>query len=266
MYFKEYLRARKSVIVYTLVWVVFFLLTSLLTVWLPMVADPDARKISSALLPQPWPDVLGIAAFAAAILSTVLGSTLSNENDGHLELALTKPYSRDAYVTRVIAVDLAAILVSLLIGFVFMLVHFAIFHTGNFACCQGYRLVAGPDPFLNALHFTLFPLAWYAIIVCLSASLRGAGIVQGLIWPVAIGLVVLRDLPAAGAWQAWHNVFVAINVFNPLIYISQGESTSGAAVQLGGSVVPDVVGALVLAAYFLAGCVGAALQWRRVEA
>ncbi len=268
MYYKEFLRARNWVFVYALVWGILFALTSLITLWLPMSVDSDNHKVSAAtdavagLAPLPWPFLFGVAALAASIIATVLGSTLSQENDGHLELALTKPYSRVAYATTVIAVDLAAVVVSELVAFAFIVLHFFIFHRTS------TQLIPGPDPIFNALRFMLFPLAWYAIIVGLSAGLRGkASIVQALIWPVALGLVALREIPATGAWQAWHNVFVAINAFNPLIYVSYHDRASDTTLRVvGASALPAVVSATVLAALIIAGWIAATMQWRRVEA
>ena len=249
MYYKEYLRARKPLLVYTFVWASLFVLTSLITLLVPMTGHDDASK-GGGPVPLAWPKLLEVAGFIASIIATVLGSVLATENNGHLELALTKSYSRDAYATTVIAVDIAAILVAELVAFAFILLHILIFHHAT------NQLVAGPDPFFNALRFILFPLAWYAIIVGLSAGSRGAAVIQGLIWPLAIGLLAMRAIPASGAWQIWHDVFVAINAFNPLTYLSHGAHASDS----------GVVGAMVLAALVIAGYVSAILQWRRVEA
>jgi hypothetical protein len=269
MYYKEFLRARNSVFIYTLVWAGLFLLTAILSVWLPMGEEAHkAAHVGGNLIPQPWPNLLGFAAIAASIVATVLGSTLSQEADGHLEFALTKPASRVAYASVMIAVDFAAIFVAVFVGFAFVWLHYAIFHHTTTGCCQGYRLVAGPDPVFNALRFLLFPLAWYAIIVGLSAGWRGkAGIVQGLIWPLAIAIAALRELPSTGGWQAWHDLFVALNVFNPLMYVSYDDRVSETTVQFAaGHALPAIVSAAMLALFMFAGWASAALQWRRVEA
>ena len=268
MYYKEFLRVRKPIFVYTVVLSIGFALTSLITLWLPMTVGTESQNASratdaaAALVPLPWPALLAVAAFFAAIVATGLGSTLSQENNGHLELALTKPYSRARYATTAIAVDLAAILVAEFVALVFIVLHIAIFHrTTN-------ELVSGPDPIFNALRFMLFPLAWYGIIAGASAGLRGkAGIVQGLIWPVALVLAALRDIPATGAWQTWHNVFVALNAFNPLIYVAFHEQASGTTIHLvGATALPAALGAAVLAGLLIAGWLAATWQWRRVEA
>jgi hypothetical protein len=269
MWYKEYLRARKTVVIYTIIWAAVFVGSSLLTWWLPMSGiDIDAQhaaasgQVTSTLVPLPWPSLVAVAALIASIVATVLGSTLSQENDGHLELALTKPYSRVAYATTSIAVDFAAILVAVLVALVFIMLHILIFHrTTNV-------LVSGADPFVNAVRFTLFPLAWYAVIAGISAGLRGkAGIVQGLIWPVAIGTAGLREIPGSGNWQIWHAAFVALNVINPLVYEAyQDHGTSADISIVAGNGLGVAVAAAALLLFVIAGWAAAAFQWKRVEA
>lgn len=269
MWFKEYLRARNTVGIYTIVFAVIFIASSLLTWWLPMSGiDVDAQhvaangQVTSTLVPLPWPSLVAVAALMASIISTVLGSTLSQETDGHLELALTKPYSRVAYATTSIAVDMAAIIVAELVALAFIMLHVLIFHrTTNV-------LVSGAEPFVNALRFTLFPLAWYAVIAGISAGLRGkAGIVQGLIWPVAIGMAGLREIPGSGSWQIWHAAFVALNVINPLVYESYTDHGTSADISIvAGNGIGVAAAAAALLLFVIAGWAAAALQWRKVEA
>ncbi len=254
MYYKEYVRARKALIVFGIIWAALFVVTALLTVVIPMGFDLDthAAAANAKIATQPWPALVGIAAVAAAIMATALGSTLAQENDGHLALAFTKPYSRDVSAAALMATDMGAILGGVLIGFIVMLLHYAIFHHPGSACCQPYRLVAGPDPVFNTLRSLLFPLAWYVIVVALSARLRGAGLVQTLIWPIAIGMAILATVPLGRGFQVWHQLFVALNAINPLQYLSEHT--------------PAALGAAVLAAFVIVGWLVATLQWRRVEA
>lgn len=269
MYFKEYLRARNCLVMYTIVWAAIFGVTTLISVWLPaMGVDVNAShggggaKHAVTVSQVAWPALLGVAAFLAAIVSTVLGSTLSQENDGHLEFALTKPFSRVTYASTSIVVDLAAVVAAELIGFAFIMLHYLIFHRTT------AQLVAGPDPFLSAIRLTLFPLAWYAIIAGLSAGTRGkAGIVQGLIWPLTFLLAVLRDIPPVGMWVGWHNLFVALNVINPLMYTSYQDRVSDTTITLVGPIeYPGLVSAMMLLLFIVVGWGAALLQWRRVEA
>lgn len=249
MYYKEYLRARRTLVIFSIVAAILLVISLA-----GMMLTTGAVRYSPQAVS--WAELLDVAALAAAVMATILGSTLSQENDGHLELAFTKPYSRATYAATVIAIDMAAIVLALLIGFGFVAIHIVLGHPNE-------RIVAGSDAAMNALRYTLFPLAWYAVIAGLSAGTlcKSAGVVQGLIWPVAFVLVALRDAPFNAAW---HNAFVALNVINPLTYISyhnHGDVTIVAASQL-----QLVESAAMLAALVAAGWVAATLQWRRVEA
>jgi hypothetical protein len=246
MYYKEFLRARGAFVIFVIVGGVLLVLS---LVGMAIVPHGNGNMAAAA-----WPEMLVTAALFASIMATVLGSTLSQENDGHLELACTKPCSRTTYATTMITVDMAAILLAQLAAVAFILIHYVIGHGIT-------HFVAGPDAAANAVRFLLFPLAWYAVIAGLSAGLRGkAGVVQGLIWPVATILVVLRLAPLSGIW---HNMFVAVNVINPLMLVSyhQGEVTI-----VGPTSLPVVASAVMMAVLVIAGWAAAIMQWRRVEA
>jgi hypothetical protein len=244
MYYKEYLRARGAFITTTIV------LAALLVFSLVgMAFVPHETYVGTPL----WPAALAVASLVGAILATCLGCTLSQEND-HLELAATKPTSRVRYATTVMAIDMAAILLSVLVAFVFIVIHYAIGH-------GIYHFNAGPDAVGNMFRFLLFPLAWYALIAAFSAGLRSkAGIVQGLIWPVAIVLVALREAPFQ---PIWHNLFVAINSVNPLILVSYHDRGD---VVIVGTTLNVTIAAVTLAALVVVGWFAATVQWRRVEA
>ena len=246
MYYKEYLRARRALVVFIIVAAV-LLVISLVGMAFSVGVDRKPDIV-------PWPALLGAAALAASIMATALGSTLAQENDGHLELACTKPYSRTRYAASAIAIDMAAIVIALLVGFAFILIHIVIDHPNE-------RLVAGPDAAVNALRFMLFPLAWYALIVGLSAGARGTAVVQGLMWLIALVLVVLRDAPLS---PMWHGVFVALNTVNPLIYASYQDR--GDVTISGASPLHVLTSTAMLAALVVAGWAAATIQWRRVEA
>lgn len=266
MYYKEYVRARGAIVVFLVVAGILLALSLLISyassghVVLGSSHEQNAVVVKSVGGPDtiPWPALFGAAALAAAIMATVLGSTFAQENDGHLELAFTKPYSRAKYAATTIAIDMAAIVLTLFLGFAFILI--PIFLLGF-----GHLLVPGPDVAINAVRFTLFPLAWYAIIIGFSAGLRGkAGIVQGLIWPVTLALVALREAPFNAMW---HKIFLALNVINPLIYASYQDQSNDAKVMIVGASPENVVwSAAMLALLAAAGWIAATLQWRRVEA
>jgi hypothetical protein len=265
MFYKEFLRVRGALVVYSIVLAILLGIAILITVSsskvdLSLGGAAQAATVTHATIDNgatPWLVLLAIAGFAAAVMATLLGSSLAQENDGHLEVACTKPCSRTAYATGVIAIDLAAILLSMAIALVGA---FALFFV--IAAKTGAYLITEPDAVANIARFVIFPLAWYAVIAGVSAGMRGkAGVVQGLIWPVAMCMVVLRQIPLGGIW---HGVFVALNVINPLIYISY---QSKADVQIVGAGPAHVLlSTLILVAFVVAGWFAATTQWRRVEA
>ncbi|HZV79010.1 MAG TPA: hypothetical protein VFF60_05275 [Candidatus Binatus sp.] len=222
-----------------------------------VVLDHGTTKIPKTFA-VPWVMWFALAAWVASIMSTILGSTLSQENE-HLALAWTKPRSRTAYATSLMLIDCAAILITQLIAFAVIIALFKVLSPAN------VHVTGGPDDALNVVRFALFPLAWYAVIVALSARLRNrAGIVQGLIWPIALGLGGLIALPAP-----WRQIFGVINFVNPILYTSyhSGNVSSGVVIDTGDTLAISAgVGALAFIAFIVVSWFAATYQWRRLEA
>jgi hypothetical protein len=201
-----------------------------------------------------------LAAWVAAILATVLGSSLGQEED-HVALAWTKPHSRTEYATTLMAVDGASIVIGQLITFGFI----AALTAG--LSHSALRIVGRPDDLLNAVRFTLFPLAWYMVIIALSAGPRiRAGMVQGLIWPVSIGLAAV----GAAAPAPVNHIFAFANILNPILYTGYhaGSFSSGVVVdtESGPFLVSAGLSTLALAAFVVVGWFAATFQWRKLEA
>ncbi len=199
---------------------------------------------------RPYIGVSMLLAFAATLVggfATVLGLNLAAENDGHLELAWTKPVGREGYALGVFAVDIAAIALSILFTALCAAVVVDVY--------AGYQIVAadGGVPLLETLAFCGLPLLVYAWVTALSASLkRNRGTVAGIFWPLMIALAALQSLPI----PAVHAVASTLNLLNPLaIYTPSG----------GRALAPTLwtfawgwlIAALLLTA--------ALFQWRRLE-
>lgn len=245
MYFKEFLRVRTVLLWYVAVLVV-------LTVFIEIVALISPESMQGDFEQSPWVLLFIGAGFMAAIVATVLGSTLAQEH-AHLEVAWTRPKSRTTYATTLMAVDAAGILAAQLIAFAFIIAHYAMYH-------RNVHLVSGPDDALNIARFVLFPIAWYALIVALSASLSRAGLVQGLIWPIALVLAVLAAAPLP---DVWHGIVAVINVINPMAYVT-GHDNGGTQI---GAALPNVTLAVAaLALIAAASWFAATYQWRRLQA
>jgi hypothetical protein len=247
MFFKEFLRVRTPLFWYTATAVV-------ITVAIQIIVFASHEAMTSAKVSHAWVELFGAAGFVAAFMATVLGSTLAMEND-HLEVAWTKPRSRTTYATALMGVDVAAILLAQLIAFAFIMLHMALYHRTE-------PLVSGPNDALNVIRFALFPIAWYGLIVALSASMRGrAGMVQGLVWPISITLVVLAVVPLPGVW---HSIFTAINLVNPLSYTEYNERAGQI---FAGTALPNVLLAVfALGLIVVASWLAATYQWRRLQA
>jgi len=247
--YKEFLRVRNA-----LVW--YFVALALISVFIAIVGIGSGEmRITVGDVPKlpaskieitPWVELFGFAGFVAAIVSTVLGSTLAQEND-HLELAWTKPQSRTRYATSLMAMDALGIIVAQVAAFAFIIGHVALFHAGQ------QHLVAKPDDALNVLRFLLFPLAWYALIVALSARLRGrASVVQGVIWPVALGLTGIGAAPLP---EIWRRIIGGINFINPITYIAENHGFVNVTLAV------SMLALIVVASWF-----AATIQWRRLQA
>ncbi len=193
----------------------------------------------------------------ALIFATLVSCTLARENDGHLEMAWTKPVSHDAYALRSIGTDLAGVVVTIVVAtIVFTLINLMFQLPRFYVDARGLAQIG--------LAFAV-PMAWYALLTAASASLkRGAGAVVGTAWPVAI---ILPGLVAAFAQHtasplsvAIANTLRAVDTLNPLVYFET--FTSGTAL------IPRSAGmylttAVILLLVYVALAV---LQWRRVEA
>lgn len=190
------------------------------------------------------------------IIASMLGGALSKENDGHLELAWTKPISRESYALQSMAVDAAAIVTSQLLTIAVTLLATLMFFVPPFKY---------PPETGWAIVFALgAPLAWYALVTAASASLkRGPGIVIGLGWVAAIlipGLAgALEGAASVNAIAAWfYAIFHSLSYIDPISYLTfHGHGPTFMSWQ--GSV--GMFWLLIVAYVALA-----VVQWRRVEA
>lgn len=197
-----------------------------------------------------------ISAVFALVMATMLAAPLAKENDGHLELTWTKPVSREAYALASAGIDIAAIVLSQILGVITILVASLLFLIPHLILSS----------FADIGLAIMAPIAWYALLTTMGASVkRGPGLVIGLGW---IGAVIVGSVARATAgvdgfiWQMVHAVFQGLAYLDPLSYISYGDHSW----QPNGVVttIPQAVGVLfLLAVLYIATAV---LQWRRVEA
>lgn len=190
------------------------------------------------------------------LVASFLGGALAKENDGHLELAWTKPVSRERYALSSVAVDAIAIVLAQLLTIAVTLLATLMFLVPRFS--YGHNLL-----WAILLAFA-GPIAWYALITAASASLRrGPGIVVGLGWVAAVlipGIAgALQGAAGVNPIAAWfYAIFHALSYVDPISYFAFHKD------QTAMMPFPDSVGVMfVLIAVYVALAVA---QWRRVEA
>lgn len=126
-------------------------------------------------------------AIVAMILATILGIPFARENDGHLEIALTKPIDRVRLGLATFGADAAGIAGGLLLGILFAAIVSQMFDPAS--------LSAGPRELLMLVKVFCVAVAWYALLCAITASLkRGYGMAQGMLWPVALAVVLLAAI------------------------------------------------------------------------
>lgn len=192
-------------------------------------------------------------------IATLLGCALAKENEGHLEIAWTKPISRESYAMSAMLVDVMAIVMTTLASAGIYAAAMLLFFKPIFS--------TGPDMWPQIGIAFLEPIAWYALLTAFSASLkRGMGMVIGFGWFAGM---VIPSIAAAlarspeGLGQAFFTIFRGLSYIDPLAYTLQvnGQTVGshGLLPALGGAVVAQ--GLLALGYLTMA-----VLQWRRVEA
>ena len=184
--------------------------------------------------------IVAVGMVVALIVATLLGGPLAKENDGHLALVWTRPISRLRYALSVVALDIATIVLGGALGAAAFAVVVVIYSANT-------RIVGTEYSWALPADF-LIPIAWYALLAAVSASLRrGLAVVLGVTWAVAFGILMLARMN-----QDWHAV-QAINTLNPLHYLD--DAGPGGAVWY----------AIVLTALTIIYVGTAVIQWRRLE-
>lgn len=199
--------------------------------------------------------LLIIASCAAAIVATLLGLALSRENDGHLELAWTKPASRESYALASVAVDSLGILGVMLATLVTIVLVLAIY--------GGASYITVSDSLTSLLFGMLFALSFYGIVLAATSSMRRGGLVLSLLWPAALILPGLVRVE----WMNLGTIARALNTINPVAYLyaflSSSQATNMFTLLPNGGATIQVLAVLVL---FIAGVALSLAQWRRLEA
>ncbi|HZY97932.1 MAG TPA: hypothetical protein VFE36_00020 [Candidatus Baltobacteraceae bacterium] len=198
----------------------------------------------------------------AFIVATVLGAPFAREGDGHLEITLTKPVSRERFSALVLGVDMAGIVAAFVAAIVFAVAVHTLFEIPHIT-------FNGRDA-LALLVGILAPVAWYAMLTAATASMRrGYGAIVGFAWPVAGIVVALSYVHPDGnpVLAAVHAIAWVLSFIDPLTYtnihgqILSVDASGQATIGLGYT--RQVVALAVLTAVYGALSI---VQWKRVEA
>lgn len=205
-----------------------------------------------------WSALFAGSAVVGLILATMLGGPLAKENDGHLELAWTKPVSREAYAIAALAIDIAAIVLSQLATIAVVLIVALMWVPPMLTLgAGGVALIA-----LSLLT----PIAWFACLTAFSASLkRGLGMVIGLGWFASLMIPALMHATEgmrAPLGVFFHAIFTGLAYIDPIVYFPSFSSG-----HMRGNLINTLEQAAAGAAALALGyMILAVLQWRRVEA
>lgn len=197
------------------------------------------------------------AAFLVAVFASILGLALSRENDGHLELAWTKPVRRESYAAIMMATDACAIVVLVAVTVVLTVAILAMFGLGG-------KIVADQDTLPAIVWSVLFMLSFYGLAMAATASLRRAsGIALALLWPAALILPALSLIK----WLDIGAFVRIIDTLNPVAYVSAVHGASDATARMFTLAPPGVGNAIAALAVITAVALLASVaQWRRLEA
>lgn len=202
-------------------------------------------------------ELFAMALPMSLIVLTLLAGPLAKESDGHLELAWTKPVSRERYALTALLIDAVTIVLAQVTTAIVIVLATAIW---------GFPyLSADRDAAAHVGLALLFPLAMYACLTAASAWLkRGPGTAIGVGWVVALVVPATARMTAEAhvpLWAAVHGLFSALSYADPVAYFwfLDAQSVAPAA----RSTVTALTSAAVLAVVYSAAAV---LQWRRVEA
>ncbi|HEX5273996.1 MAG TPA: hypothetical protein VFW34_01830 [Candidatus Rubrimentiphilum sp.] len=263
-YYAEVLRGTRASRVIAIILGIFLALAIMFRLW--AFAEHSRIHVSGAHAMSPNIPVAVLFAIAEVIglvTATLLGGVLAKENDGHLEIAWTKPVSRDRLAAATMGVDIVTILLSQFATVLLVLVICAMFVWPSF-----YSDAAT----LPSIAITLLgPIAWYACLTAFSASLkRGLGMVVGLGWLAALVVPAVAEGTARSSsdfGRAIHWVFQPIAYIDPIEYVHLSfHGSGGMSAMQNAPLGPLGVSAGILIVLIIVYLALSVLQWRRVEA
>ena len=201
---------------------------------------------------------MALADVVALIVATILAAPFAREIDGHLEIALMKPVSRERYAVGTIVADVAGILATSVLTIVAFYICQLLFESPrlDFSGINAQAIAMG----------VACPLAWYAMLCGATTWLnRAYGAVLGFAWPVTILIAVLTRIDPGNVVALFiHDVAWVLSRLIPLSYVwFAAPDQTGISDYSAPNFGPRFA---VVTLFFVVYAAIAIWQWRRVEA
>ena len=252
MYYVEVLYARSRLLWFTAI----ALVVAAIFVYFVTFPPPHAHIVNNGQDVQ-INFVLAFGSFWAAIMASILGATL-NRDGSHLPYMWTKPIARERIALSYMVIDVLTIVASFVVVVGICAIVLAIPPLNHIKHDEMTGLVIARS--LAA------PLMLYGMIEVttswLPTRLSAAG---GLIWPIGLGIEFLASINLP---LPLSKIFFAINIFNPIAYLSSvhGHGSQSAQVASDSPLPFDFVGQTELAfCIFALSCALAIYNWKRMQ-
>jgi hypothetical protein len=205
MEYAEFLRVRRSLAWYAGILAALALAALALGHQLKIdVQNGDGSTLYNSRMALPLGALAPIGMFYAAIYGSSAGGSLNREYWLH-DIAWTKPIARTVLALRYVLIDLAALTV---------LYALTIVATIAIAARFGIPMFADASLVAELVLGLCVAAMWYGLVQVLTFWLpRSSLSIGGILWPVALLMIALRNVPGPAGMLAH-----AIDVINPLAY------------------------------------------------
>jgi len=245
MYYKEWLRVRRALTVLIIIGGVALVLHQI-SVFVFRAETAGTTPLSL---------IFAIAGIIATLYAGWFGASLSAENSGHLEVAWTKPVSRNHYGLLIMGIDLAGIGVAFALGVAGVFTVIA-----QHGALNSVRIDAAA--WENLARYLLLPFAFFGLWQALTASLRSAG--GSVVGYSTAASAILLAIGAAGLPSVWGATVRILNYVNPMVYGTYTtDNVNNVVIHPFAAWQLNLAG---LAAIGIAGIAIALAQWRKLEA
>jgi len=215
---------------------------------------PDALHDLTAQWHVPLSALFGVAAVLCLSFATTLGTSLNAAHES-LNLAFTRPVSRERLALMYFGVDAAAIVACFAVSL--SIVCFVPF----LALGLLDRVYLDGDAPLAAVFAIGASVMLYGVLQAATAWARGStALIVGFAWPVFV-IASIPGTPPFGPIAG--GVLAIVRFLDPLVYLRT--ASAYVALPLGLGAGPLVTATVTVWAIGIAGCALATFEWRRLE-